>query len=244
MALVKCPECGKENISDTAAACPVCGFGIAEYFEMQHEKESLALKKQEALSEAQARYEKELHNIENMKCPYKPSFISILTQGSKGIVSTIAGVCAIIFAVLGIVSICIDIDNLSDMLLYWCIIFVFGAIAYINIKDSKRQCDSEINRIDNWESYKDGLRRAAKQQNDASVAYIEKTYVYTAKKPVESVPVVAAQPKPTGLVCPVCGSRNVKRIDVVSRAISVELAGLASSKIGKQYECKSCKHKW
>lgn len=71
MALVKCPECGKENISDTAAACPVCGFGIAEYFEMQHEKESLALKKQEALSEAQARYEKELHNAQrkNQVCP-------------------------------------------------------------------------------------------------------------------------------------------------------------------------------
>lgn len=26
MALIKCPECGKENVSDTAKACPECGY--------------------------------------------------------------------------------------------------------------------------------------------------------------------------------------------------------------------------
>lgn len=33
MALVKCPECGKENVSDRAEACPECGFGVKAYFE-------------------------------------------------------------------------------------------------------------------------------------------------------------------------------------------------------------------
>ena len=33
MALVKCPECGKENVSSTATACPQCGFNIKEYYE-------------------------------------------------------------------------------------------------------------------------------------------------------------------------------------------------------------------
>ncbi len=28
MALIKCPECGKENVSDTATACPGCGYNI------------------------------------------------------------------------------------------------------------------------------------------------------------------------------------------------------------------------
>lgn len=28
MALVKCPECGKENVSDQAVACPECGYKI------------------------------------------------------------------------------------------------------------------------------------------------------------------------------------------------------------------------
>lgn len=33
MALIKCPECGKDNVSDTAVSCPNCGFNIREYFE-------------------------------------------------------------------------------------------------------------------------------------------------------------------------------------------------------------------
>ena len=33
MALIKCPECGRENVSDTAEACPNCGYGIKKHFE-------------------------------------------------------------------------------------------------------------------------------------------------------------------------------------------------------------------
>lgn len=32
MALVKCPECGRENVSDTAEVCPNCGFNIKLYY--------------------------------------------------------------------------------------------------------------------------------------------------------------------------------------------------------------------
>lgn len=35
MALIKCPECGKENVSDSAKVCPNCGFQIAEYYQKQ-----------------------------------------------------------------------------------------------------------------------------------------------------------------------------------------------------------------
>lgn len=30
MALIKCPECGRENVSDTATSCPQCGFNVAK----------------------------------------------------------------------------------------------------------------------------------------------------------------------------------------------------------------------
>lgn len=33
MALIKCPECGRDNVSDTAKACPGCGYGIKDHFE-------------------------------------------------------------------------------------------------------------------------------------------------------------------------------------------------------------------
>lgn len=46
-------------------------------------------------------------------------------------------------------------------------------------------------------------------------------------------------------VCPICGKKdNVKRIGILNRALSVSVLGLASSKIGKQYECTACKHRW
>lgn len=32
MALIKCPECGR-NVSDTAKACPGCGYGILAYLD-------------------------------------------------------------------------------------------------------------------------------------------------------------------------------------------------------------------
>lgn len=33
MALIKCPECGREKVSDKAESCPGCGYGIKEHFE-------------------------------------------------------------------------------------------------------------------------------------------------------------------------------------------------------------------
>ena len=44
--------------------------------------------------------------------------------------------------------------------------------------------------------------------------------------------------------CPKCGSFNFVEISTASRLISVAAWGLASGKIGKQYECKNCRHKW
>lgn len=44
--------------------------------------------------------------------------------------------------------------------------------------------------------------------------------------------------------CPVCNSHRVRKISDADRAISVATLGVASSKIGKQYECDNCDHKW
>lgn len=41
--------------------------------------------------------------------------------------------------------------------------------------------------------------------------------------------------------CHYCKSTNVRKIGIVSKGVSVNLFGLASKKIGKQWHCKSCK---
>ena len=44
--------------------------------------------------------------------------------------------------------------------------------------------------------------------------------------------------------CPNCKSLQTKRITTTNRAASVAMVGLASDKIGKQFECPVCKYKW
>lgn len=57
--------------------------------------------------------------------------------------------------------------------------------------------------------------------------------------------VAASRPQqPIGPQCPSCGSANIKKIDAFDRVTSIAFWGLASGKIGKQYECRSCRHRW
>ena len=44
--------------------------------------------------------------------------------------------------------------------------------------------------------------------------------------------------------CPACKGYNTQRISATKRVVSTSMAGLASSTIGKQYECKDCGYKW
>ena len=58
MALTDCPECGKKGLSDTAAACPNCGFNIGNYFSQKR----LAAEKKER--DAKAREEQQKRDAE------------------------------------------------------------------------------------------------------------------------------------------------------------------------------------
>ena len=41
MGLIKCPECGRENVSDSAEACPNCGYGVKDHFQEIEQKNYL-----------------------------------------------------------------------------------------------------------------------------------------------------------------------------------------------------------
>lgn len=47
-----------------------------------------------------------------------------------------------------------------------------------------------------------------------------------------------------GYKCPNCGECAGHEISTVKKAVSVGMLGLASNKIGKNYECKNCGYKW
>ena len=44
--------------------------------------------------------------------------------------------------------------------------------------------------------------------------------------------------------CPMCNSKKVMKISDLDREFSFAIWGVASDKIGKQYECDNCHHKW
>lgn len=51
MALITCPECGKENVSDSATSCPQCGYNIQAHFnkiKMSEDQKQREIEKQEA----------------------------------------------------------------------------------------------------------------------------------------------------------------------------------------------------
>lgn len=60
-------------------------------------------------------------------------------------------------------------------------------------------------------------------------------------KPSQSVEV---EQETSGIKCPVCSCEYYDRISTLGRALSVSIWGLASGKIGKQYECRKCGHRW
>lgn len=52
MALIKCPKCGKENVSDSTEACPECGHRIKKYFDEENKNVDEKNKEDKSVSAA------------------------------------------------------------------------------------------------------------------------------------------------------------------------------------------------
>ena len=93
MALVKCPECGRENVSDSAEMCPDCGYSIKKHFDM--------IKEQQLKQEI---YEEKLQNVRMPEEPKRMKFAYGLTiffgfgALCGFITSPVAGIIMILFA--------------------------------------------------------------------------------------------------------------------------------------------------
>lgn len=64
MALIKCPECGREKVSDTAEACPDCGYGIRAHFEKVRQAEEQNIKEERYKKEEENKNQSELNSTE------------------------------------------------------------------------------------------------------------------------------------------------------------------------------------
>ncbi len=80
MALVKCPECGKE-VSDTAYACPNCGYSVKVHFDNLKRKKQAEIRKKQLEVEKrnkQVQLEKEYEDrVSKVPMPNKPKFSKV-----------------------------------------------------------------------------------------------------------------------------------------------------------------------
>lgn len=125
-------------------------------------------------------------------------------------------------------------------------------IAYhkkIDTSGSKPIVYPEFLKASEWGAMSPEERQKAIKENWESVSELERLD----REVIHATPLTREESKKISnfqkyyndnLTCPVCGSHVVKKLTTADRAVSVAAWGLASGKIGKQYECKDCGHKW
>ena len=91
-----------------------------------------------------------------------------------------------------------------------------------------------------YDSVEDVIR-AEEQTRREQDAIIEARRAVTRQEQAKREEEIKAAQHPE---CPACHGKNTQRISTTKRVVSTSLVGLASSTIGKQYECLDCKHKW
>lgn len=114
MALIKCPECGRNNVSDSAVSYPNCGFNIREYFEkLQTDKNDFIEKftadavKNESAELERINKEREERNGERISTAYK------LEQKKKHDITKVIMMFAA-FAVFLVIILCIGGTSKSN----------------------------------------------------------------------------------------------------------------------------------
>lgn len=70
MALIKCPECGRDNVSDTAETCPQCGYGIKKHFDKIREDQEKRKRQLEEELKQKNEYQGKLDKIQTPNKPH------------------------------------------------------------------------------------------------------------------------------------------------------------------------------
>lgn len=225
MALVKCPECGKDSVSDSAISCPECGYAIQDHFyKIRLEEQRIATEKAiQEKQEAEAKHRKETEG-ERQKETIK-RLESQIKKSSKEVVKS--GIGLAISLSLTILCWCLSSHGSLGVLIVICAVATFISGVFL------------ISSINEKNTALADLERAKRDINEYESNVDARIKAYTAQSKAYATKNVAKHPK-----CPMCGSLNTERIGTLNRAASVATVGLASSKIGKQYQCKNCKHKW
>jgi len=215
MALINCPECNRENVSDAAESCPSCGFGIKAHFEAIKKKAD-AKKWRESFE--RSKIEEAQNRLNKVEMPDKPHYP----------IWTI--VCAVAVIGIGIPSLNVDEWDIKrsisqghgDPRITFPVMLIWG-IAFISIgiyMYSKKRTAYKLS-----QENPDAYRHQVISNEDAAIASARQSYN-------------------GGIKCPNCGRPDASKLSVAGKAVSIGAVGLASNKIGKSYKCNSCGYIW
>ncbi|MFT4004893.1 MAG: zinc ribbon domain-containing protein [Lacrimispora sp.] len=229
MALINCPECGRKGVSDTAEFCPGCGYNVKAHFdEITQEKLKEEQVQKEEEKKKQAEEDRKRHEEERIKSVPRPSKPKI------SIKALILSIFLFLIAIMQLMSSEYErqlsiLNHTGDPVFSGAVLLIFGIVVLgINIYSYLKQSENYNLAQTNFEAYQRKIikiRDEVSAQQEARDEAEQKRQLYAPQ-------------------CPSCGSTDIVKISAISRAISVEIAGLASSNIGKQFECKRCGYKW
>lgn len=228
MALVKCPECGREKVSDSAEACPDCGYGIKAHFEeikQEEERKEQIRKAEEAkrIAEIEAKTRKE-ERIKSVPALEKPQL--------KAPIVTL-GISALCF-LLGVLQLSeseweaersIAHGN-GDPHFYGILYIVIGIglVCYGIHLFSKRMETYKLSKT-NLEEY----QRQVIREQDLEMASLQAAAAARAREE-------AMKPE-----CPYCHSHNTAKITATAKAMNTAMFGVLGQKRNYQWHCNKCR---
>lgn len=253
MALIKCPECGKE-VSDRAPACIHCGFPLQrvqiETIIAEDTKENKTEVKEQGIikevqnpnkpvphkeTEKEVKEETPTEAAQRQKETIKQLKKSLREDRLMTFISLICLVGIIVLAAH--IWKAMDHGDLFFVLVIVLYIGLLPLMFFIAAVTDIPKCRDKLEAAQHDISAYDKV--VEQQKKEAEERKQEQERINKAMREHEEAVKAAQHPR-----CPMCGSTNTERISTLNRATSVAMVGLASSKIGKQYQCNNCKHKW
>lgn len=228
MALIKCPECNRD-VSENAEICPNCGFSIKEYQKSKEKAKEIKLAKERLIAEMN----KKLDEIDSLPLPDKPTYFGIIKSDNNWLI--FISLFTFILSLIIFFSFLIAFGKFDGLSAAFAVLSIIVTLVfYYGINNVYKE---KLSIYNNFEKYKATEKKRIKENYDYNIESIIEKYGRKKNANEKSVSYV-------GLKCPVCSSLSVKRISTASRLTSIAMVGIASSKIGKQYQCNNCKHKW
>lgn len=232
MALIKCPEC-HGPVSDTSTKCPHCGYDIQKYVVKQQQKVDDAIAC--AVAKQESELQQRLKTIDNMNIPNAPKLkISWVT---------IAFLC---FGIL--ILFLLLIGNGATPGWTWVVLLIslglgFGFL-YTDVSDYSTAKRKHQEIILDFDGHKAMLKKVAIEQSEHYITDLKSRDEFALS--LAGIHTGEIQPKIDASLpkCPTCGSTDLTKLSVGTRAIDGFVYGQLSVEGRAQFRCNKCGYKW